>query len=201
MKEELLPVIIEELEKTSKLKALYLKHLVKKYNSDTNTNRKFMIESSIWDFVYGILLSSLDRKTSYDLANTAVSISDLCYQIMKAERDGWYISMDGVTRRVARSDKFVCYITRTYGEGFKYDSSDCLDEAEVRRHDRFVAKYAFELSNISKMMDHKQEIISSNYALRNANVSREFVETLIDFLGLRRVGDSKEKSPYEKKEQ
>lgn len=181
--------IIKYLEELNPGKARKLKRLLNAEKEETDPTKKKQIESKIHQFVYNVYMGSLARESRNDIYNTSMTINEDCYTLEQDANDGWYIFFDGAKRLQSTEDgiKVINHVPREYKQGF-YLKED-FDAKEAA----FLKKYHHMLDTISKNMDHKQELTTFDYQTKSPWIPVEFVELLVDFLGLTRIPQEEKK--------
>ena len=192
MNENMIYEIIIQLNEISPIRAKKLLRLANDYFSEEDPTLKNKLRKVIRQYVYDLYLNCLAKETRKDVVNTGVQINDFCYDLETSvnglnARYGWFIFFDGARqiKRVNGEDQVTGFIPRTYKRGFNLGDNSTKTEIEFLRRKKSI------LEDISLSMDHKQEL-TSNYKIKNKRIPKEFVELLIDYLGLERVPTKKQ---------
>lgn len=195
--------IIQELREYSPRKSKRLERLAEVIRTETKEEKKKRLEKKIYDYVYQIFLSCLSRKSREDLAYINAIIDDECFQLEYREKNRYHIGFEGVKRKTQTDEKNITksYIKREYQKGFFINPSVAEktpeEQKELLAQSTFYYDNINTLNEISGYMDHKLELITYEYTLKDSRIKREFTEHLISFLGLSRIENGKEK-PTEK---
>ena len=190
----LLREIIDQLSVINPYKARKLEMLLNKLNRENDQEKKKELEKRINLSIFNLFGKCLTKKDRDDFYNTSTWINEECYAIEQNEKNRWFIFSDGARRYVNTDEGIIVsnYIPREYGMGFHLDESDTSKSSEdVLIEAAFIKKYQNRLDIIGRLMDHKEELITDNYCLRDSSIPRFFVEELIDFLGIHRIQNTK----------
>ena len=181
--------IITMLDSLSHRRANKLKSLVSSCLVENDPKRIKEAEKKVHNYVYNLYLKSLSKKSRDEVYNTSMIINEDCHSVEQDAIDGWYIFMDGAKRTVPTEDGeliFTDIIPREYKEGFKLNDNPTAKELN------FYLRYRQFLDSISKHMDRKQELTTFDYQTKTPFIPIEFVEALIDFIGLHRIPEKKQ---------
>ena len=173
MNYEQLYEIIDQLSVINPWKSKKLEALVKKQVMSKDENEKKQLKRKINNFIYNLFGSCLTRESRNDFFNTSISISEDCYEVEVAN-----------------------FIPREYKKGFYVREREANTEEEkkqLRREFSFLFRNESLLKNISSLMDHRQELVTYGYEVKNNNIPSFFVEMLINYLGLSRVPQEENK--------
>ena len=196
MNYELLIDIIDQLSVVNPFKARKLSTLMEKHFAEDDQKKKKELEKKINRAVYSIFGKCINKDDLSDFYNTGSCINEECFNVEQSEEDRWFIFSDGARRYVKSEEglELANYIPREYKKGFyiqersaSYENND----KDILLELRFLKRHQIKLDTISRLMDHKEELITNNYRLRNSSVPRDFVEELIDFLGIHRIQSTK----------
>ncbi len=198
MNYEQLYEIIDQLSVINPWKAKKLEALVKKQVMSKDENEKKQLKRKINNFIYNLFGSCLTRESRNDFFNTSISISEDCYEVEQREKERWFIYNDGARRYILNGDKVEVanFIPREYKKGFYVREREANTEEEkkqLRREFSFLFRNESLLKNISSLMDHRQELVTYGYEVKNNNIPSFFVEMLINYLGLSRVPQEENK--------
>lgn len=200
---EKLNKIIEDLQSISPLKARRLRKLTDMYQKEQDSEKKNELHIRIYNYVYHVFGSCLTRECRSDLYNTNTVINEESYSIEQRRKTGYRINMDGVERRMLQAGEVVTksFIGRDYEKGFYMleapESEE--DKEEFARQSSFYFEHVAVLNQISDYMDHKLDLVTFQYEIKDDKIPRGFTESIIDFLGLRRIDDQKRKSAQKTK--
>lgn len=186
---KLLNQILNQLQSISPRKAAKLEKLVSRYQMEQDTTKQKQIGRKIKNMVYNLFTSLLSRKSRNDLYNTSMLVEEDSYSLEQQSHDDWYINYDGAVRVVYEDHKpkVTNFIPREYKKGFYLEIPKHASSTDALRELEFYNRYVDYLNRLSAHMDHKQEIISCGYELKNPNMDKAFPELLIDFLGFKRI--------------
>ena len=159
---------------------------IKEHIMADNEQTKRRIEKKTNTFLFNAFMNSIDRDSRKEIYNLNVSIQEDSY-LVERKWPSWHISSYGAVKYKNTDGKVILYdkILRDYEHGFNITEDSSL-EAKMFMSDNNSA-----LERINNYMSRKEEIITKEYKTRK-NISREFTEKLIDYIGFRRIGDIKD---------
>ena len=193
MNEEMLIQLLPEIERYNPRKAKKIEKLMSLKRRETNTEKRANISRRLYNLVYRTFTDCLTKESKNDLTNTSTLINEECYVVESREGRGFRIHNEGVLRRTMRDGKVIepSYITRSYQEGYsmaplrKGATKEELEE--YMRQNDFYNRRVERLNRISDDIDHKLEIVTFDYEIKDPSIPRTYTEKLIDTLGLDRL--------------
>lgn len=192
--------IIEELRPMNSRKAKKLEKILTQYEQEDDKERKIFLANRLYNYVYHLFGSLLTKECRRDLFDTNTTINEESYETEQRSNKGFYINMDGIDRRVVKDGEVVIesYVGRDYQKGFYMVNRSLATTQEEKEEYLLQSHFYFNnigiLDDISERMDHKLELITFGYELKDPRIPRSFAEKLIDFLGIRRLEEQKEKA-------
>ena len=189
MNTDLLVKIINDLYLIDPRRSKKLQDMFLLYYQETDDYKKHVIKTRINQFVSSILFRLLSKESRLNIFDLGVEINERSSKLEKEAGDNWHIGYYGAVRLLRKENEVVItnFIPRSHGTGFYLDPDKNMPASELERESKFYKDNSFTLSIIATLMDKREDYTSSKFELKNNRVSREFVETLIEFLGLPKI--------------
>lgn len=168
-----------------RLKSIVLFNLIRRYIVENDQTKKEDYKKRIRYYIYHIFINSIDKNSKNELYFLSSNISYDCGEVERHARS-WDINNYGITKTKYENGKaiIVDFIPRNDNKGF-YLEEDASQEAK-----NFIKKHRSMLSIIDENMSKKEDLITNKYQPKE-NIPKSFTEELIDYIGFRRIGDTK----------
>ncbi|MBR6133681.1 MAG: hypothetical protein IKQ29_03060 [Bacilli bacterium] len=185
-KRELLEKILVFLSEINPVRAKKLARLMKAYDTANTDQDKKAINKKIYDFVYETFFKLLSKPVADKLFEYNCSINECCYKLEHYYQYRWLVDERGAFMPSYDEEGNpirVNEIPRSYVDGYKLPDDKTLS---IELVDFYLANER-RLDNISDFMDKKLELVTYHLDFKDPNISTEFTELLISYLGIRRL--------------
>ena len=178
--------IAKDLTRIDYFKAKKLFNLIQKHIYTDDIVEKRKLEKRIRSLIFYCFMNVIDKDSKKELYNVILCNNDIINEL-EFHNPNWFINADGAFEYTFDNDKttIIGQIPREYNKGYYLDEDNCSEEEKL-----FYDTNKLSLLLIGNNYDRKEEIITDEYTTR-FNISKEFTEKLIDFIGFKRI-NSKE---------